>query len=162
MACDIERVHRLRRSLFLFVVASMACELRAPLTPSTRPLVYGILDYTRGVYVLRARSAGGVEPRVAPQQPPAVRRGAPWADPVRSQCFVEQCPRLVAPLGPVQCDATAGDLCGNQPVCRVHREFFTKSFLGDEAAVLARSSGEEPASPCHRAGVASMAWRTTR
>ena len=32
-------------------------------------------------------------------------------------------------------------LCGNQPVCRVH---------------------EEPASPRHRAGVASMAWRTTR
>ena len=55
-----------------------------------------------------------------------------------------------------------GDLCGNQPVCWVHRQFFTKSFLGDDAAVLARSSGEEPASPRHRAGVASMAWRTTR
>ena len=33
-------------------------------------------------------------------------------------------------------------LCGNQPVRRV---------LGDDAAVLARSSGEEPASPRHRA-----------
>ena len=42
------------------------------------------------------------------------------------------------------------------------RQFFTKSFLGDDAAVLAWSSGEEPASPRHRAGVASMAWRTTR
>ena len=42
------------------------------------------------------------------------------------------------------------------------RRFFTKSFLGDDVAVLARSSGEEPASPRHRAGVASMAWRTTR
>ncbi len=42
------------------------------------------------------------------------------------------------------------------------RQFFTKSFLGDDAAVLARSSGEEPASPRHRAGVALMAWRTTR
>jgi cytoplasmic iron level regulating protein YaaA (DUF328/UPF0246 family) len=42
------------------------------------------------------------------------------------------------------------------------RQFFTKLFLGDDAAVLARSSGEEPASPRHRAGVASMAWRTTR
>ena len=41
-------------------------------------------------------------------------------------------------------------------------QFFTKSFPGDDAAVLARSSGEEPASPRHRAGVASMAWRTTR
>ena len=40
------------------------------------------------------------------------------------------------------------------------RQFFTKSFLGDDAAVLARSSGDEPASPHHRAGVASMAWRT--
>jgi hypothetical protein len=42
------------------------------------------------------------------------------------------------------------------------RQFFTKSFLADDAAVLARSSGEEPASPRHRAGVASMAWRATR
>ena len=39
------------------------------------------------------------------------------------------------------------DLCGNQPVRRVN----------DDASVLARSSGEEPASPRHRAGVASMA-----
>ena len=42
------------------------------------------------------------------------------------------------------------------------RRFFTKSFLGDDAAVLAQSSGEEPASPRHRAGVAPMAWRSTR
>ena len=42
------------------------------------------------------------------------------------------------------------------------RQFFTKSFLGDDVVVLARSSGEEPASPRHRAGIASMAWRTTR
>ena len=33
------------------------------------------------------------------------------------------------------------------------RKFFTKSFLGDDAAALARSSGEEPASP--RIGQAS-------
>ena len=42
------------------------------------------------------------------------------------------------------------------------RLFFTKSFLGDDAAVLAPSSDEEPAPPRYRAGVASMAWRTTR
>ena len=42
------------------------------------------------------------------------------------------------------------------------RQFFIKSFLGDDAAVLAPSSGEEPTSPRHRAGVASMAWRSTR
>ena len=42
------------------------------------------------------------------------------------------------------------------------RQFFTKSFLGDDAAVLARSSGEERPPPRHRAGVASMAWRPTR
>jgi len=42
------------------------------------------------------------------------------------------------------------------------RQFFTKSFLGDDAAVLARSSGEEPTPPRRRAGVASMAWRATR
>ena len=39
---------------------------------------------------------------------------------------------------------------------------YTKSFLGNDVAVLARSSGEEPASPRHRAGIASMASRTTR
>ena len=38
----------------------------------------------------------------------------------------------------------------------------TSALLGDDAAVLARSSGEEPAPPRHRAGVASMAWRRTR
>ena len=27
---------------------------------------------------------------------------------------------------------------------RVHRQFFTKSFFGDDAAVLTRWSGEEP------------------
>ena len=53
-------------------------------------------------------------------------------------------------------------LCGNQPVTRVHPIILHKSFLGDDAAVLAPSSGEEPASPRHRAGVASMAWRSTR
>ena len=38
----------------------------------------------------------------------------------------------------------------------------TKSFLGDDAAVLAPSSGKEPASSRHRAGGASMAWRLAR
>ena len=42
------------------------------------------------------------------------------------------------------------------------RQFFTKSFLGIDVAVLGPASGEEPASPRHRAGVASMARRTTR
>ena len=43
------------------------------------------------------------------------------------------------------------------------RQFFTKSYLGDDAAILARSSGEELASPRHRAGVASMTrWPRTR
>ena len=49
-------------------------------------------------------------------------------------------------------DSSSGDLCGNQPVRRVH----------DDAAVLARSSVEELASLRHRAGVASMAWRPMR
>ena len=53
-------------------------------------------------------------------------------------------------------------LCGNQPVRRCTRRFFNNSFLGDGAAVLARSSGEEQASPRRRAGIASMAWRSTR
>ena len=36
------------------------------------------------------------------------------------------------------------------------RQFFTQSFRGDDAAVLVRSSGEEPESPRHRASVASI------
>ena len=42
------------------------------------------------------------------------------------------------------------------------RQCFTKSSLDENAAVPAPSSGDEPAPPRHRAGVASMAWRTTR
>ena len=53
-------------------------------------------------------------------------------------------------------------LCGNQPVRARTRQFFTKSFLGDGADWLAPSSGEEPAPARHRAGVASMAWRSAR
>ena len=41
-------------------------------------------------------------------------------------------------------------------------QLFAKSFLGDDAAVLAPSSNEEPASPRHRADIMKMAWRTTR
>jgi hypothetical protein len=40
--------------------------------------------------------------------------------------------------------------------------FFTKSCLGDDVAVLAPASGDEPESPRHRASVASMASRTTK
>ena len=50
-------------------------------------------------------------------------------------------------------------LCGINQCVGCTRQFFTESFLGDDAAALAPSSGEEPASPRHRAGVASMAWR---
>ena len=79
------------------------------------------------------------------------------ASPVARQCRREAMMARTAAVGHLLC---RWDLCGNQPVRRVRRQFFTKSFLGDDAAVLAPSSGEEPASPRHRAGVASMAWRT--
>ena len=49
----------------------------------------------------------------------------------------------------------------NQCVGRT-RQFFTKSFLADDAAALPPSSGEAPVPPRYPAGVASMAWRTTR
>ena len=39
------------------------------------------------------------------------------------------------------------------------RQFFTKSFLGDDATVLAESRRERPTRPRRRAGVASMASR---
>ena len=40
------------------------------------------------------------------------------------------------------------------------QKFFTKSFRGDDAAVLAPSSGEESTPPRRRAGVASLARRS--
>ena len=49
-------------------------------------------------------------------------------------------------------------LCGNHQCVGCPQQ----SHPGDDAAVLARSSSEEPALPRHRAGVASMAWRTMR
>ena len=62
-------------------------------------------------------------------------------------------PDLVCPFETsTVADGTRYKLCGSQPVCRVHPIIiFTKSTLGDDAAILARSSGEEPASPRHRA-----------
>ena len=64
-------------------------------------------------------------------------------------------PEAIAELG-------CHHLCRNNQCVGCTRQFFTKSFLGDDSAVLARSSGEERAPPRYRAGVASMAWRTTR
>ena len=43
---------------------------------------------------------------------------------------------------------TRDDLCGNQPVCRVH-DNSSLSHFSAMAAVLARSSGEESTSPRH-------------
>ena len=64
-------------------------------------------------------------------------------EPIRSILSRSCCDHLGSQSRP---SAVASDLCGNQPVCRVH-----KSFLGDNAAVLAPSTGEEPTSPRHRA-----------
>ena len=50
------------------------------------------------------------------------------------------------------------DLCANQPVSRVH--FFTKSFLGENAAVLAGTSGNRPYR--HVIELASRRWRGGR
>ena len=49
-----------------------------------------------------------------------------------------------------------------EPSTAVWKSTSVSGALGDDAAVLAPSSGEEPASPRHRADSASMAWRTTR
>ena len=48
---------------------------------------------------------------------------------------------------------------GSRPV---HESTSESRALCDDAAVLAPSSGGEPTSPRNRAGVASMAWRSTR
>ena len=61
-------------------------------------------------------------------------------------------PKDVAPAGPV--DVAACVEINQCDGCT--RQFFTKSFLGDGAAVLARWRGEERAPPRYRAGVASM------
>jgi hypothetical protein len=46
--------------------------------------------------------------------------------------------------GMVRCCVEINQCVGCTP------QFFPKSFLGNDTAVLARSSGEEPASPRHR------------
>ena len=56
---------------------------------------------------------------------------------------------------------TLSDAVGLDNVKQVHNCVEINQCVGD-AAVLAPSSGEELASRRHRAGVASMAWRTTR
>ena len=53
------------------------------------------------------------------------------------------------------------ELCGNQPVRRAHPAILPQ-VISRRRRVLAWSIGEEPLSPRRRAGVASMAWRTTR
>ena len=76
---------------------------------------------------------------------------APRADDDETGAGCDVCMPPVALVGADEYDYKSS-LCANQPVCRVH---------DDDAAVLVPSSGEEPTSPRHRAGVASMAWRTT-
>ena len=56
--------------------------------------------------------------------------------------------------------STHGPFEDDRATCRP--AWKSTSVSGADAADLARSSGEEPASPRHRAGVASMAYRTTR
>ena len=58
------------------------------------------------------------------------------------------------------CEFFGALLMGSNVTNRV--EINQYSSLGDDVAALVPSSGEEPASPRHRTGVASMAWRSTR
>ena len=100
--------------------------------------------------------------------PPKIPGGAPLV-------FQMEILKINGPTVPAdKCDPATKKGCSEREVSYVGncveinqcvgctRQFFTKSFLGDDAAVLAPSSGEEPAPLRHRAGGASMAWRTTR
>ena len=125
---------------------------------------------------LRKRRRRRRRPPAAPEQPaPAPRfhrstRGRPSAtigprsivDAVAARC--ERLGTACVHLGHARVGNEANALhCVKINQCvGCTRQFFTKPLLGDGAAVLARSSGEERAPPRHRAGVASMAWRTTR
>ena len=55
--------------------------------------------------------------------------------------------------------ANGDDLCGNQERVGCTQQFFTKSFLGDDAAVLVRSRGAEPG---HAIEQAPRRWRGGR
>ena len=106
----------------------------------------------------------------APDESKARDPRACTGSPLKRRAEKPACPTT----GPIFCDACAASKYNGCEACGAlesvwkstsatgARQFFTKSFLGDDAAVLALSSGEEPASPRHRAGVASMAWRTTQ
>ena len=96
--------------------------------------------------------------------PPKIPGGAPLV-------FQMEILNINGPTVPAdKCDPATKKGCSEREVSYVANcveinqcvGMFTKSFLRDEAAVLARSSGEEPAPPRRRAGVASMASRSTR
>ena len=77
------------------------------------------------------------------------------------QTVIKYCVVLIVIVHWTACALKLVTDCVEINQCVGCRQFFTKSFLGDGVADLARSSGEEPASPRHRAGVASMASRST-
>ena len=111
-------------------------------------------------------SSASTAPPLAPGQSVSPRSGCREETSDASASFLQivratRTLRRTSCASPRSCRPTLtafpSNLSGNQPVhggCT--RQFFSKSFLGDGAAVLARSSGEEPASPRHRAGVACV------
>ena len=117
--------------------------------PSVVGRVLGLMHKCARTYALHAIACASME-----------LRPRPFAEQLRKDCDFAS-----AKLASTDVGAEYAKLV--EPVWKptsasVHRRFFTKSFLGDDVAALAPSSGEETASPRHRAGVASMAWRRMR
>ena len=80
----------------------------------------------------------------------------------RAMRIVVETARIQGAASLVDVSAAHIDACTYVGPCVEINQCVGCTSLGDDAAVLALSSGEEPASPRHRAGVASMAWRSTR
>ena len=114
--------------------------------------------------ILRARLAE-VEARYAESQV-QFRELRTWYDKLKrqhrellwSEAVLEREGLAEALPGPPVADADRAD--GHIGGGFVPRRVEINQFLGDDAAVLARSSGGDPTSPPRRAGVAPMAWRT--
>ena len=154
---DLDRTQRVRSAVYLYETRAQADAVRKAVMsarPKAAPLALAKVPLGEAAALVLA--------------PPAKREGVPGY--FCHRLLVEQS-RLAAArkitgisdLGDRFLPLFYVDDCVEIKQCvGCTREFFTKSFLGDDAAVLARSSGEEPASPRHRAGVASMVWRPTR
>ena len=145
------------RNLGTIDVVELASDLRGV----SREVPAGLVRRQGGVAAAARRATKGAGGSGAGATASTPAGTAPRGKGGRSSC--RPSPRSSAPPGvllPVH--ACVKSVNPGWDGATILRRFFTKSFLGDDVAALAPSSGEEPTSPRHRRDTCSMAWRSTR